>query len=65
MSEGIYFLDDYLFVETSLDACSQALTIALETCRLLGVPIAIEKIKGPSPSIAYLGLLIDTQKGEI
>ena len=32
---------------------------------MLGIPVATEKIEGPSSCICYLGILTDTVKGEV
>ena len=45
--------------------CSIALSTALETCRWLGVPVAEQKTVGPQTSITFLGIEIDTVKGEL
>ena len=37
----------------------------LDICNHLGVPIAEEKVEGPSTSIIFLGILIDTIRCEI
>ena len=64
--EGIHYLDDFLFAgRANSDACAHALSCALNTCRILGVPVAAEKIEGPASCVSYLGILIDTSKGEL
>ena len=44
---------------------NQSLEVALDTCRILEVPVAAKKIEGLSTCIVYLGIQIDTTKGEI
>ena len=66
LSEAIHYLDDFLIAGQPGSAeCARNLAIALETFRILGVPIALEKNEGPASSISYLGILIDTLKGEL
>ena len=40
--------------------CAQALKTALDTCQKLGVPVAFNKVEGPSPQLTFLGIQIDT-----
>lgn len=42
-----------------------ALTTALQTCMDLGVPVAPDKIEAPSTGLTFLGLYIDSVKGEL
>ena len=66
VSKAIHCLDDFLIAGQPGSAeCAQNLAIALETFRILGVPIALEKNEGPATSMAYLGIEIDTIKGEL
>ena len=41
------------------------LTTALETLRHLGIPVASNKTEGPTTSLTFLGILIDTNKLEL
>ena len=43
----------------------QNLDIFIQTCNELGIPIAEEKLEGPSTSLTFLGVVIDTSKSEI
>ena len=66
VTDGIHCLDDFLFAgKEGSDACRRSLTVAIATCHRLGIPIATDKVEGPSPCMCYLGILIDTLKGEI
>ena len=49
--------------ETS--TCQSNLDILQQTCRDLGIPLATEKLEGPSTSLTFLGIVIDTAKMEI
>ena len=37
----------------------------VDTCRHLGVPLAEEKLEGLTTFLAFLGILIDTIRGEL
>ena len=50
--EGIHYLDDFLFAgRANSDSCARALSCALNTCQILGVPVASEKIEGPASCV--------------
>ena len=36
----------------------------MSACQLLGVPLTLEKVEGPSTSLTFLVILLDTQKIE-
>ena len=61
--EAIHYLDDYLFV--GQDDCSTALAIAINTCDRLGIPIAQDKLEGPTTTLSFLGLQFDTVAGDL
>ena len=55
-----HYLDDYFFV-TSTKVLSQAnLKSAINLCEYLGVPLAVNKMVGPSTLVTYLGIQIDS-----
>ena len=39
--------------------------IFMQACNELGIPLAEEKLEGPSTSIKFLGIVRDTSKSEI
>ena len=60
------YLDDFLIAGSQgSDECANCLAIALATFKTLGLPVALEKNEGPATSVPYLGILIDTLRGEI
>ena len=63
----IHYLDDFLLVgpPRDLTSCQSDLTTALETCASLGFPIAPEKVEGPSTTIVFLGIEIDSVVQEL
>jgi len=46
-------------------SCQDNLAIMVPTCEELGVPLAMEKLEGPSTAITFLGIEIDTSRMEI
>ena len=63
---GIHYLDDYLFCGTpDSKECLRNLDVALYTCKVLGVPVAINKVEAPTTSLTFLGIEIDTVKGQL
>ena len=57
----IHYLDDYLLVgPPATPSCGRQLTTFLEVCQHLGVPVAHDKVEGPSTTMTFLGLEIDT-----
>lgn len=69
-TEGIqhllHYLDDFLFL--GLPGSRQARAVlekALEVCKSLGVPVAPNKTEGPSTTLTFLGITIDTVTGEL
>ena len=62
----IHYLDDYLMVgEAGSNQCSTYLATMLKLCERLGVPVAAEKVEGPSTSIVFLGILLDSVTQEL
>ena len=53
----IHYLDDFLFLGAPGEVeCERALWTAIQTCEELGVPLAIDKIEGPSTRFLFLVL---------
>ena len=47
------------------NSCQSNLDILIHTCAELGVPLATEKLEGPSTTLTFLGVETDTTKMEI
>ena len=45
--------------------CQHSLDIALWTCEVLGVPLAVEKSEGPATCLPFLGIEVDTVDMEL
>ena len=59
---SIHYLDDFLFCSPAASsACQDALRKAIPLCERLGLPVAPEKIEGPSTRLTFLGITIDSQ----
>ena len=59
-----HYLDDFLVMGPPNSAtCKHSLELLVSECGELGVPLASEKIEGPSPILTFLGIEIDTREG--
>ena len=64
--EFIHYRDDFQIVgDPGSSECSVALNVALELCGRLGVPIAEQKLQGPTTSLSFLGIELDTMAMEL
>ena len=62
----INYLDDYLiFGDPNSQECAEALSLAMHSCKCLGVPVSAHKLEGPATTVTFLGILLDTVKHEI
>ena len=66
MSWILHYLDDFLIIgPADSPACKQNLNTFIQLCDSLGIPLASEKIEGPSISLSFLGIHLDTAHMEI
>jgi hypothetical protein len=57
----LHILDDFLFLGPPDSAiCGRSLTQFKALCEVLGVPIKNEKTVGPSTTLTFLGIELDT-----
>lgn len=56
----LHLLDDFLIVSPSPDLCKQQLDLFLMLCQYLGIPMAPEKTIGPSSTISFAGIELDS-----
>lgn len=56
----IHYLDDYFLANISKGSCKADMDTFLSFCSRLGVPIAQDKLEGPTTRLTYLGIEIDT-----
>ena len=65
VSPCLHYLDDFLTVgppQSSL--CQQNLDTIQQVCEWLGIPLALDKVAGPSTSLNFLGITLDTVRME-
>ena len=58
--ETLHYLDDFLVYSEIGSGEGVPLQKALDQCSRLGVPIATHKMEGPSTTITFLGIELDT-----
>ena len=62
----LHYLDYFFFwLEAGSSYCANALSIAVLLCGRLGLPVALQKVVGPTTSIVFLGILFDSVRQEI
>ena len=59
----IHYLDDYFLVNVSKESCQSDMDSVQRLCEFLGVPLAPDKVEGPSQVLVYLGIEVDTVLG--
>ena len=67
VSPVLHYLDDFLIMAPpSPDSrvCLGNLNTFKEVCSQLGIPLAEEKLEGPSQRLTFLGIILDTQQME-
>ena len=63
VSPILHYLDDFLTMgPPSSTTCLGNLNIIKELCMHLGVPLALEKLEGPTQSLTFLGIVLDTSR---
>lgn len=66
ISYQLHYLDDFLFLgDPNTQQGHTFLTVAMQTMSTLGIPVAVSKTEGPSTSLTFLGILIDTLNFEL
>jgi len=62
----IHHLDNYLTMgPPNSETCQQNMDTFIPLCADLGVPLALDKLEGPSTSLSFLGITLDTERMEI
>ena len=62
----LHYLDDFFFcAPPSSPACAQAMETVVPLCAELGLPVAPAKLDGPSTTITFLGIEIDSCSQEL
>ena len=58
----LHYLDDFLTIgPQDSPSCANNLQRIKDTCSMLGIPLALEKVEGPSQCLTFLGITLDTQ----
>ena len=66
ISQILHYLDDFLLIGPPRSPeCQQNLNTFMQLCTNLGVPLAPNKMEGPSTSLTFLGITLDTANMEI
>ena len=61
-----HYLDDFLMCGApGSDKCMRNLQTMVDICRILGIPLAMEKLEGPSTCLVFLGIEIDSVLREL
>ena len=61
-----HYLHDYIIMGSpGTSQCKDSLTIVDRECKVLGVPLAAHKREGPATCITFLGILVDTEAGQL
>ena len=59
----LHYLDDFLTLgPPGSPTCARNSATIKEVCSTLGIPLALEKVEGPSHTLTFLGITLDTQE---
>eukprot|EP00731_Ephydatia_muelleri_P011300 Em0006g194a len=62
----LHYLDDFLLVgPPGKDTCQEAMSRMLTVCDQLGIPVASEKLEGPTTALTFLGIVLDTSAQQL
>ena len=62
----LHYLDDFLLVgPPGEDTCQEAMSRMLTVCDQLGIPVASEKLEGPTTALTFLGIVLDTSAQQL
>ncbi|XP_068680404.1 uncharacterized protein [Montipora foliosa] len=56
----LHLLDDFLIIAPSYQLCQAQLSLFVDLCSYLGVPVAPEKTRGPSTTLCFAGVELDS-----
>ena len=60
-----HYLDDFLIWAPDIASFSHMLRLAIQTAARLGLPVEPSKVEGPSSTLTFLGIEIDSAKREL
>ena len=59
-----HYLDDFIiYGPPGSNQCAEQFHPTLKLCERLGVPLASEKLEGPTEYLTFLGIKVDTSAG--
>ena len=58
-----HYLDDFIFWSANHATCQHSLDLAIRTATRLGLPVEPAKVEGPSTTLTFLGIKIDSIYG--
>ena len=62
MSRCLYYIDAFITMGTAgSEECSQNLKLMLQVCKQVGLPIAPNKVEGPTAVLEFLGIEFNTE----
>ena len=65
VSHLCHYLDDFLTMgQPDSMECGHNLQLLIAVCQGLGIPLAVEKVEGPSTNLEFLGIQLDTVRME-
>ena len=56
----VHYLDDFLFLGRTKQQCLHSINIFQELCSQIGIPINHAKTEGPTTSLSFLGIQLDS-----
>ena len=66
ISSSLHYLDDLLTMgPPNSDRCAANLQLISVTCNYLGLPPKSQKVEGPTTSLTFLGIILDTTHMEL
>ena len=60
-----HYLDDFIFWSANHVTCQHSLDLTIRTATRLGLPVEPAKVEGPSTTLTFLGIKIDTVSMEL
>ena len=55
----INYLDDFLFIDTSIQRCNYLVRSFLTICETINLPVSLDKTEWAAPRLIFLGILLD------
>lgn len=66
VSHQWHYLDDFVILgRPGADECTNSLGTVIQLCAQGGIPIAHAKTEGPASTISFLGIVIDSELGQL